>query len=864
MATPDPSDPTAPTQRIEPAAAGPRSAPDQERTRRVTALLRPGNRTRVAPAPAPGGETAVHTRRLGATASPTSSQPWWRRLLRPLLDWLARLVSRVVIGPAGDLDHAVPAELRRSYEVLGHIGSGGEAVVYLAEPIGAASEGGAGGPRPRVALKVYRPGHDINRELLDRLRARGTADPHTPAIHGYGHARSAWGEEVAWEAQEYFAEGSLRAIMDRSPLPEDEARGIVAAVAQCLHHWQDSLQHNHTDVKPENLLVRATDPPVFALTDFGGAVRATMSRVYGGLAITEAYAAPEVVEGRREAPAAWWSLGIMVHELMTGRRPERGENWLTARNSEVDVSAIPDERWRLLARGLLTPVPRDRWGYAEVTQWLAGERPQVVKTRRHAPIKFADVSHDDPPSLAFDLLDRSDKGEVWLRTHWPALRTWLDREVNDYTFDRAHLTVLDAHPERVHVAISALAARFVPGMPPRYRGHEVTAEGVLALATGEGSRHAALREAVELGALGLAARHWCDHPACRAEGTNRCALLERVQHEVPLIMRQVEATVAGLAARDDHETVHPGRHEWDAGWARAVELVLDPDSAGHYRRLLRAQSWHPAHRSDAPRVPWWREQRRIALKGRGGVTTTNAALVMALLTLPTAAREGELLRQRERADSRALWRGRRERMGTALSDGWASARERVTGAGRSAAPAAPDGRSGSPWERLRPRRLSESERIDRHMERLQRAMRAGRCRRLAYPAALLGLLDGSGLLLWHTRGLYSDQPWIASAHEALTALRGSALVSPVAELATSLLGLLPAGAGLVWWFPVALGSGLFVAGRVAAGQRRRARTRLVAGRLAVAGSAVMLVRLLSSGFFLVGMGVLIPLSLVLG
>jgi hypothetical protein len=78
--------------------------------------------------------------------------------------------------------------------------------------------------------------------------------------------------------------------------------------------------------------------------------------------------------------------------------------------------------------------------------------------------------------------------------------------------------------------------------------------------------HPALREAIELGALGLAARHWCDHPACRAEGTNRCALLEQVQHEVPLIMKQVETTVERLVATGARETAGtvpaaPAAHE---------------------------------------------------------------------------------------------------------------------------------------------------------------------------------------------------------------------------------------------------------------------------------------------------------------
>nr|WP_052745971.1 serine/threonine protein kinase [Allosalinactinospora lopnorensis] len=777
------------------------------------------------------------------------------------MDWFPRLISRVVVGPAGELDYAIPAKLRHSYRVHGHIGSGGEAVVYLSEP--------ADEPGRRLALKVYRPGHDINRELLDRLRARGAADPYTPAIHGYGSARSSWGEAVAWEAQEYFAEGSLRSVIDQAPLPDDRARDVVAAVAACLHHWQESLQHNHTDVKPENLLIRKLDPPVFALTDFGGAVRATMSRVYGGQAITEDYAAPEVIEGRREAPAAWWSLGIMVHELRSGRRPVRGENWLTARNTDIDVSAIPEEEWRLLAQGLLTPVPSARWGYAEVRQWLAGERPRLVKARRHAPISFADVSHDDPPSLAFDLMDRSDKGAVWLRTHWSTLRTWLDREVNDYTFDRAYLTGLDGHPERAHLAISALAARFVPGMAPRYRGYEVSAEGVLAMAKGESSRHAALREAVELGVLGLAARHWCDHPSCRAEGTNRCALLERAQHEVPLIMRQVQATVERLVATGTRAAgtapTAPAAHEWDTAWAQATELVLDPEAGPRHRRFLRAQSWHPAQRSNAPRTEWWSEQRRAGLRGRAGDVATSAALITAVLLLPGASQAGAMQRRQDRENSRMRWRGRWHSITAAAGAGWSQARERSAPpqqdlpGGRPAAD--PQSYDASYRDRSDRRQQKEQQRIDRGMRQIQRAMGAGRCRRFAYPAGMLGMVEGLGRSLLPPEGFFPNNDVVLACYEGLLAFSSSAVVSGVSSTAA---GLLPGDSGHSWWFPVVLGLVLFLLGHTAAGRRRRARTQLMSYRLALVGSLLMAVALLAGGLLTLGAGILIPLDSLLG
>ncbi|WP_017587332.1 serine/threonine-protein kinase [Nocardiopsis ganjiahuensis] len=933
MVTPDPGDENAPTQRIDPTSPTTRVNPAVGATRWVTRVFRPGaapppepppgtragpqqgqqpdeGPTRVVPpgsspgagsdhttvlpggADAPGsaaGGTRVQppaspttalgadlsagrpARRptVGAPGSPEGRTPWWRVLFGPLLDWMARLVSRAVVGPAGDLDYAVPAELRRRYQILDHIGAGGEAVVYLAEPTDS--------PGRRLALKVYRPGHDINRELLDRLRARGTASPHTPAIQGYGTATSSWGEELAWEAQEYFSLGTLREVINQSPLDDERAGAVVRAVADCLHHWQSELQHNHTDVKPENLLVRSLDPPVVALTDFGGAVRATMSRVYGGQAITEDYAAPEVIEGRREAPAAWWSLGVMVHELTTGRRPERGGNWLTARNTEVDISAITDERWRLLARGLLTLSPSTRWGHDEVAAWLAGERPPIRTASRLRPINFAGASHEDPPSLAFDLLDRSDTGAMWLRSHWSELRTWLDREVSDYTFDRAYLTGLDARPELAHVAISALAARYVPGMPPRFRGHEISADGLLALATGEASRHAVVREAVESGVVGLGSQHWCPHPGCRSGGSGRCALLERVQHEVPLLMKRVHETLERVTASGPDAPRSPASHEIDSTWARAVELVLVPETAAQHRSLLRRQSWHPSQRSSAPNAPWWLEQRKTALRDGGEQLAGRAAMLTALLLLPEADRIGGAIAERERADGKARRQDRWASLAGSARDRWESTQEKVSTAKQRRAEAATtrpdhpvvpgDQGFGTPTRPQEPATAKEkrrqdkaARRVEKTMGQIQRAMKAGKCRRFAYPAALLGLVDGLGRALRPEEGFFPESVFVTDTYTGLLEFSDN----PLAEGAAALTGLLPGGIGASWWLPVLLSITLLVLGRTAAKSTVKARRRLGAFRLAVAGSLVMLVVLLSTGLLALGSGVLIPLDGLLG
>lgn len=838
MATPDEPDPHAPTERVEPAATR-RSGDNAEPTHRATRILRPG--------------TSRNTRGSASPQPQHPRRPWfWQRFL----SWLSGLVSRFVIRPATELEYAVPAELRRRYTIHNHIGAGGEAVVYRAEP--------RGEPQRPLALKVYRPGHDINRELLDRLRARSSSTPHAPAVHDYGYARSSWDEETAWEAQEYFPHGSLRRLLEDAPLSEERAREIVSAVAECLHYWQDSLSHNHTDVKPENLLIRSSAPPVFALTDFGGAVRATMSRVYGGLAVTQDYAAPEVVEGRREAPAAWWSLGVVVHELVTGRRPDRGGNWLVARSTGIDVSAIADEEWRLLARGLLTPDASGRWGYAEVRQWLSGERPQLASSRTASPIRFADVSHHDPPSLAFDLLDRSDKGEVWLGAHWPTVRTWLDREVNDYTFDRSYLTALEQHPERVHLAISALAARFVPGMPPRYRGHETSTEGVLRLISGEQRQHAVLREAIEFGALELAARHWCDHPECRTEGTGRCALLERVHHEVPLVMEHVGERVRLLV--DEHGLSMPARHEWDTCWARAAELVLEPRAWTRQRRLLRAQSWNPTQRSNAPRLAWWRGLRATGLHDGSGSTPvdTAAALTTAVLLLPAASRAGDTQREHDRANSKARWHHRWQRAASGCASGWYWLRGRLTQrpqSGPTTAGGPASGKPPAPGNEDTPRGgKAERKRLDRGMHQLQKAMGAGRCRRFVYPVALLGLVDGLGRVL-RGEGYYPGDNPAGAAYASLVDLSNHQAAQPVVGTAVSAAEAL--GDSGQWWYPVVLGLVLFLLGHTTASNSRKARTQLMARRLAVVGTVLLAVVLLGSVRALGG-GVLIPLDSLLG
>jgi serine/threonine protein kinase len=106
------------------------------------------------------------------------------------------------------------------------------------------------------------------------------------------------------------------------PLPPDEAARIVAQVAEALHyaHLQGLV---HRDIKPANILLDQEGRPKVA--DFGLAVREEdLAGERGRLAGTLQYMSPEQVrrEGHRlDGRSDIYSLGVVLYELLCGRRP---------------------------------------------------------------------------------------------------------------------------------------------------------------------------------------------------------------------------------------------------------------------------------------------------------------------------------------------------------------------------------------------------------------------------------------------------------------------------------------------------------------------------------------------------------------
>ncbi|KAF9951534.1 hypothetical protein BGZ70_000940 [Mortierella alpina] len=136
--------------------------------------------------------------------------------------------------------------------------------------------------------------------------------------------------------------GDLRFHLERAgPMREDVVRFYVAELALALNSLH-ARRIIHRDLKPDNVLL---DEHGHAhLTDFNIAVYFNPSKPLLSIAGSMAYMAPEVLmrKGYLES-VDWWSLGVVMFELLFGKRPFRGKSNELLTNSILrDPLPFPD------------------------------------------------------------------------------------------------------------------------------------------------------------------------------------------------------------------------------------------------------------------------------------------------------------------------------------------------------------------------------------------------------------------------------------------------------------------------------------------------------------------------------------------
>jgi serine/threonine protein kinase/Tol biopolymer transport system component len=232
----------------------------------------------------------------------------------------------------------------RDYRIVRELGRGGMGDVYLAEDTRLGR---------RVALKLL-PAHftqdpeRVHRFQREARAASALNHPNIVTIYDFGQQ-----DNRHFIAAEFVEGRTLRAAFKQRDLTLGQSLDVAAQAASALAaaHQAGII---HRDIKPENVMLRpdgyvkVLDFGLAKLTDSGMATRApgaeaeSFQTMPGRVMGTTAYMSPEQARGLEvDERADIFSLGVVLYEMITGRRPFEGMTPVDVMASLLDSEPEP-------------------------------------------------------------------------------------------------------------------------------------------------------------------------------------------------------------------------------------------------------------------------------------------------------------------------------------------------------------------------------------------------------------------------------------------------------------------------------------------------------------------------------------------
>jgi non-specific serine/threonine protein kinase/serine/threonine-protein kinase len=223
-----------------------------------------------------------------------------------------------------------------AYEVIREIGRGGLGAVYLA----ARSDDEY---RKQVAIKVIRRGLDTD-DIIRRFRTERQIlaqldHPNIARLIDGGTTD----DGLPYFVMDYVDGQTINAYCDAKALSTPERLGLFRKACAAVTYAHQNLVI-HRDLKPSNILVTQEGEP--KLLDFGIAkLLSSGDELFTETTptlrvMTPEYASPEQIKGEKIATTSdVYSLGVLLYELLTGRRPYR----LKTRAPEEIARAITEQ-----------------------------------------------------------------------------------------------------------------------------------------------------------------------------------------------------------------------------------------------------------------------------------------------------------------------------------------------------------------------------------------------------------------------------------------------------------------------------------------------------------------------------------------
>ena len=257
-----------------------------------------------------------------------------------------------------------------TYQILSLLGRGTFGEVYKVRVLKGRYRG------KMMALKVAR-----NAEVLPYLwREVQTLllfnHPHIISLQSYLYKKDRGELYVLYELMDV---GDLKDyVVSNGKLPEENALKVLLHVAKGLE-FLHSRGYIHGDVKPENIFgKRVLRDVVWKLGDFG------LVRIRGSESIidvkgTTGYIAPEVFRGEIHRSSDIFSLGCVLHFMLTGRDPfeceDRKEKLKRNKEGTCTIEDGLSERIKTLLHIMLSKDPTKRFRTAkELIEYMIRER----------------------------------------------------------------------------------------------------------------------------------------------------------------------------------------------------------------------------------------------------------------------------------------------------------------------------------------------------------------------------------------------------------------------------------------------------------------------------------------------------------